>query len=470
MKYFDTPEEAGISSQAITAFLHALHTRHYRLHSLMIARSAGICYADAAEPYTLDTPHRLCSAAKSILSLNLLAAMDEGKLSEEDAVAAFFPEISCDHPWMKQMRVADLLTMQTGQTEDPFIALFEDFQADLIQRFLHTTPIEEPGTHFRYNNTVPHMIYAVTERATGERIEAYQRKHFCDPMEAPIYAPTNNKGQYNPVVTSMSANSFMKFALLYLREGDWFGHRLLRAESIRRAVAEHVKTGQKGNGAGYGWQIWRNAFGGYRMDGGWGQYAILLPEQDAAVTIMSDMTDSSYALEAFETYLLPALAHRESIKAPSYISRIPGMAPQGYAEPDSRWFSSKWRLPGNEELFFTQADGQLVLHQHGSSPQETIRIGLHGAWIKNRQHLWTKPHFSIDTGVYGVPDMPCWFSGAWRTPVQFEAVGKSLGEMGEYRYVFDLLEKELRVQFTPRMQHNVSTLHECEEMRGETLT
>lgn len=98
MKYFDTPEEAGISSQAITAFLHALHTRHYRLHSLMIARSAGICYADAAEPYTLDTPHRLCSAAKSILSLNLLAAMEEGKLSEEDAVAAFFPEISCDHP------------------------------------------------------------------------------------------------------------------------------------------------------------------------------------------------------------------------------------------------------------------------------------------------------------------------------------------------------------------------------------
>ena len=145
--------------------------------------------------------------------------------------------------------------MQTGQKEDPFPALFQDFDADLIDLFLHTPPVEEPGMHFRYNNTVPHMIYAVTERATGERIEAYQRRHFCEPMGASMWAPTNSRGQYNPVVTSMSASSFMKYALLYLREGDWFGHRLLQAETIRQATKEHVRTGQSGNEAGYGWQI-----------------------------------------------------------------------------------------------------------------------------------------------------------------------------------------------------------------------
>ena len=70
-----------------------------------------------------------------------------------------------------------------------------------------------------------------------------------------MWAPTNSRGQYNPVVTSMSASSFMKYALLYLREGDWFGHRLLQAETIRQATKEHVRTGQSGNEAGYGWQI-----------------------------------------------------------------------------------------------------------------------------------------------------------------------------------------------------------------------
>ena len=74
MKYFHVPEEAGISRQAIANFLQALQAHNYRLHALMIARRSGVCYADAVAPYTLDTPHRLCSAAKSILSLNLLAA------------------------------------------------------------------------------------------------------------------------------------------------------------------------------------------------------------------------------------------------------------------------------------------------------------------------------------------------------------------------------------------------------------
>ena len=313
MKYFHVPEEVGISRQAIANFLQALQAHNYRLHALMIARRAGVCYADAVAPYTLDTPHRLCSAAKSILSLNLLAAMEEGKLHTDDLVTGFFPEISCENAQMAHMRVSDLLTMQTGQKEDPFPTLFQNFDADLIDLFLHTPPMEEPGMHFRYNNTVPHMIYAVTERATGERIEAYQRRHFCEPMGASMWAPTNSRGQYNPVVTSMSASSFMKYALLYLREGDWFGHRLLQAETIRQATKEHVRTGQTGNEAGYGWQIWRNAFGGYRMDGGWGQYAIILPELDAAVTILSDMTDSSYALEAFETYLLPALKNKDPL-------------------------------------------------------------------------------------------------------------------------------------------------------------
>lgn len=471
MKYFHVPEEVGISRQAIANFLQALQAHNYRLHALMIARRSGVCYADAAAPYTLDTPHRLCSAAKSILSLNLLAAMEEGKLHTDDLVTGFFPEISCENAQMAHMRVSDLLTMQTGQQDDPFPALFQDFDADLIDLFLHTPPVEEPGMHFRYNNTVPHMIYAVTERATGERIEAYQRRHFCEPMGASMWAPTNSRGQYNPVVTSMSANSFMKYALLYLREGDWFGHRLLQAETIRQATKEHVRTGQTGNEAGYGWQIWRNAFGGYRMDGGWGQYAIVLPELDAAVTILSDMTDSSYALEAFETYLLPALKNKDPLNntVSEPLPHIPGMAPVGDAVPASEWKNEKWRSSEDETISFALEDDQVRLHQYKKGIERVFSIGLHGKWLENPSHLWTSAHFSIDTGVYGIPDEPCWFSGAWMSPYRFEMIGKSLGEMGEYRYAFELIKGELEIQYTPQMQHNVSSLLDCEKMRGEAI-
>ena len=471
MKYFNTPEEAGICRKSIANFLQALQTHHYRLHALVIARRDGICYADAAAPYTLDTPHRLCSAAKSILSLNLLAAMEEDKLHTDDLVTAFFPEISSEDMHMACMRIEDLLTMQTGQMEDPFSALFQDFDADLVSLFLHTPTVEAPGMQFRYNNTVPHMICAVTERAIGEQIEAYQRRHFSEPMETFIWAPTNSKGQYNPVVTSMSARSFTKYALLYLREGDWFGHRLLHAETIRQATAEHVSTGQTGNQAGYGWQIWRNAFGGYRMDGGWGQYAIILPELDAAVTILSDMTDSSYALKAFEDYLLPALKNRKPLADPvgEPLPHIPSMAPMGDAVPADRWKNGQWRISQDENIFFALENGQVQLSQCKKGKTRVFSIGLDGKWLENPSHLWTSPHFSIDTGVYGLPDEPCWLSGAWVTPYRFEMVGKSLGEMGEYRYSFELIKDELEIRFTSQMQHNVSSLLDCTKMRGEAI-
>ena len=53
MKYFHVPEEVGISRQAIANFLQALQAHNYRLHALMIARRAGVCYADAVAPSPL---------------------------------------------------------------------------------------------------------------------------------------------------------------------------------------------------------------------------------------------------------------------------------------------------------------------------------------------------------------------------------------------------------------------------------
>ena len=62
----------------------------------MIWRSGRLLYADAAPPYTLDTPHRLCSAAKSILVLSALKAIEAAtaetalqplQMSDEDCTA-----------------------------------------------------------------------------------------------------------------------------------------------------------------------------------------------------------------------------------------------------------------------------------------------------------------------------------------------------------------------------------------------
>lgn len=434
---------------SIRRFLDALDEHDYRIHALMIADGEDVIYESAAEPYILDTPHRLFSAAKSILALNAIRAVQDGLLKPEDHVADFFPEYHITDPGLKEMTVEDLLTMRTGQEGDPFGMILQDMEADLIEAFFETPTVEKPGTGFRYNNTVPHIVYAVAERAAKEPIEAYQNRYFCDPMDAPLLAPTNHKGQYNPVVTSASARTFMKFARLYLGEGTYKGKQLLDGSFIKEAVRWHTDTGMEGNSAGYGWQIWENQFGGYRMDGGWGQFAFILPEDEKAVVVLSDMTDCTYLVEAFETYLLPAL-RKESILKPDKedMPVLSSIAPAGDADADGDIFGCEWK---NEDLTLelNQSGNTLLLVQNG----KMFTVGLQGF---ERNSGYTPRPFSVDHSVYGTDGSTVLLGGAWSGPRVFEFTGKCFAEMGETYCRLEFKDDCCYARYTPLAVHGIA--------------
>ena len=457
-----SPEAAGIPSTAVTAFLHALERRPYRCHAFLLARNGKLCFASAAAPYALDTPHRVYSAGKSVLALSALFAMQDGKLKPDDSVADYFRDLLAGDTRFDDMAVSDVLTMCSGQTNDPFSAMLRDMNVDLIRLFFQTPPAETPGQTFRYNNTIPHIVYALTERATGTPFEQYQQQHLCEPLQAPLFAPTNTAGQYNPVVMAMSAATLMKFALFFLQEGSWKGQQLLDKRLIQQAVAEHAQTGLPGNAAGYGWQIWRNAFGGYRMDGGWGQYAIILPEQNLAAVILSDMPDSTYALEAFQQEIAPHLSAEPLAENPEAYAKLAKyeasmtLAPKGgraWCERQSEWFGQSYRFtePSMSLSFFMQK-GALCLSLTKEGQTETYRCGLDGSWLLNGRHFLVKPERNVENGVFCLSESECYLTGVWRDENVFEMAGKSLGATGEYLY---------RFTFTPGKLTMFCPLHVC---------
>jgi CubicO group peptidase (beta-lactamase class C family) len=445
-----TPEALGIPSDAVAGFIRALERRPYRLHAFLLVRNGKLCFASAAAPYALDTPHRVYSAGKSVLMLSALFAMQEEKLRPDDRVADFFRDLLQGDTRFDSLTVSDLLTMRSGQTDDPFPAILKDLDADLIRLFFQAPPMEAPGQTFRYNNTIPHIVYALTERATGELFEQYQNRHLCEPLQARIFAPTNPKGQYNPVVMAMSAATLMKFALFFLQEGCWNGQTLLDAELIREAVATHTQTGMAGNAAEYGWQIWRNTFGGYRMDGGWGQYAIILPEQNLAAVLLSDMPDSAFALKAFEDEIFSRLCAEplaENAEAYAELCALQAgmtLAPKGGQPQSNRqgeWFGKRYLFanPGMSLRFAAEND-MLRLSLTTDRQTEDFRCGLGGAWRLNARHFLVKPERNVDNGVYCLSENECYLTGVWRGENVFEMAGKSLGATGEYLY---------RLSFTP---------------------
>ena len=78
---------------------------------------------------------------------------------------------------------------------------------------------------------------------------------------------------------------------------------------IVQATARQVSNGSdptKDWDQGYGFQFWRCRHGAYRGDGAFGQFCLVLPEQDAVIAITADAKDMQAELNIVWEKLLPA--------------------------------------------------------------------------------------------------------------------------------------------------------------------
>ena len=77
-----------------------------------------------------------------------------------------------------------------------------------------------------------------------------------------------------------------RFGQLYLQKGRWAGRVLVPESWVEDATRKHISNGDPAAASdwtqGYGYQFWRCRHGLYRGDGAFGQFCIVMPEQDAA--------------------------------------------------------------------------------------------------------------------------------------------------------------------------------------------
>jgi CubicO group peptidase (beta-lactamase class C family) len=116
-----SPEEQGVSSSAILAFVEAADKQIDSLHSFMLVRHGKVVAEGWWTPYHPQSPHSLFSLSKSFTSTAVGLAIAEGKLRLDDEILKFFPEDAPAEPSnnLKSMRVSDLLRMSTGQQTEP---------------------------------------------------------------------------------------------------------------------------------------------------------------------------------------------------------------------------------------------------------------------------------------------------------------------------------------------------------------
>jgi CubicO group peptidase (beta-lactamase class C family) len=312
------PEAEGVSSGDILAFINAVENSKNELHSFMFLRHGKVIAEGWWNPYRPDLKHTLYSTSKSFTSTAAGFAVSEKLLSVNDKVVSFFPEYLPDtvSSYLAELTVKYLLTMSVGQSADP--TFIDSRDSNWVRGFLAHPIVYEPGTKFLYNSMATYMVSAIVQRVTGQTIIDY--------LTPRLFKPLGIEGidwETDPMGTNtggwglrLKTEDMAKFGQLYLQKGMWNGKQILAAEWIEEATSKKIEQAPDAPQSakdssdwlqGYCYQFWRSRHNAYRADGAYGQFIIIMPDQDAVIAITAETPDMQNELNLVWEYLLPAM-------------------------------------------------------------------------------------------------------------------------------------------------------------------
>ncbi|WP_020138624.1 serine hydrolase domain-containing protein [Streptomyces sp. 351MFTsu5.1] len=311
-----TPAAQGVDAAGIQAFLDALESDpRIEPHSLMLLRHGKVVASGWWSPYAPERPQLLYSLSKSFTATAAGFAAAEGLIRLDDPVISYFPEFEADvtDPRSRAMLVRHVASMASGheaETVDRALARDRD---ELVRGFLLIPPDRDPGTVFAYNQPATYTLAAIVQRVTGQTLTEYLRPRLFEPLGIGDTAWIRDRTGREIGFSGLHATTdvIARLGLLYLRGGVWEGERLLPewwvAEATRAQIAH--EAGPEGGWPdwqqGYGFQFWMSRHG-YRGDGAYGQFCVVLPEQDAVLAITSETEEMQLVLDLAWEHLLPA--------------------------------------------------------------------------------------------------------------------------------------------------------------------
>ncbi len=328
-----TPESQGVDSEAVGKWIDVCEKELDALHGFVIARHGKIIAEGTWAPYdTLNRPHMLYSHSKSFTSTAIGFLVDDGKLDLDARVLSFFPDKAPANPSgnLRALRVRDLLTMNVGASyTDPER---KDVRGDWEKLFLANDIEKEPGTVFKYDSCATYMLAAIVERVSGRKLMDFLKMRLFEPlgMASPWSTVSPTGVACGGWGMNMTTRDLARFGQLYLNEGVWEGKRILSREWVRLATSRQTwsgaiaVTGEDGSDwhQGYGFQFWRCRHNAFRADGAMGQYTIVMPDQDAVVSINAGLKDMQKEIDTVWKHLLPAFGEKPLPENPAAQKRL----------------------------------------------------------------------------------------------------------------------------------------------------
>jgi len=280
---------AGLSQTIATSFTD--------VESVVVVRSGHVIFEYYKAGSNQDTLRNTESVTKSVLSLLVGIAIDEGAIASLDQPIAGLLPTGTTAPvdaGRQPVTVRHLLTMKAGFATSGRVSRADSDNP----QFLARRPVKaQPGAEFLYDNLAANLLAIVLESATRQGAAEFARKKLFGPLgiDSLDWQKGPNGHNYGSSGLSLRTRDMAKLGQLMLQEGMWNEQQLISKSYAREAVQRQTSAGEPP----YGYLWWLPPSGAARQtflaSGFGGQLIWVHTPLDLVVATTATPTEGSQA-------------------------------------------------------------------------------------------------------------------------------------------------------------------------------
>jgi CubicO group peptidase (beta-lactamase class C family) len=295
----------------------------HKIRGVVVAQGGEVIYEEYFNGFTAETPVDIRSATKSITSLLVGIAIDQGFIS--DVNESISKSLGAEYPQAgskTDITIEHLLTMSSGldcDDSDWSTKGHEDkmyWSRDWTKYFLNLDAVDTPGSRTRYCTGGVVALGEILSLSSGLDFAVFAEEYLFNPLGIHNY----QFARYDKDIKTdsgghllISPRGLLRIGELLLSEGSWKGNQLIAPGWIEESFSH--KTAINENAYGYLW--WLNAlpyegkiYKTISARGNGGNVLFIVPELEAAVVFTAgyfNSPDAGIPYELFFEYVFPQL-------------------------------------------------------------------------------------------------------------------------------------------------------------------
>jgi hypothetical protein len=276
------------------------------VHNIMVIKDGEVILEASAPGYDVNCAHLAHSMSKTVTAIAIGMLVDDGKISVDENIIGFFPELETSDKRFESITVEHLLEMKSGV---PFGELGTVTSDKWCESFFLSELNAEPGESFAYNSMNSYILANIVARVSGKSVTEFVTERLLTPLHidnffwelSPEDVEKGGMGIY------MSAESFAKIGLMLLNRGRFEDKVILSEDFVSKMIYPHSLAPLDKGDFNYGYHLWvgreNNEF---LLSGMLGQIVWISPNHNIVAAINSgnnEVFQDSAALRILRKHL-----------------------------------------------------------------------------------------------------------------------------------------------------------------------